>query len=411
MKKIFILFIAVLASLTLLFCLSSCSSSESVTLNVYNWGEYISDGSDDSIDVIAEFEKWYEKEYGVKMNVNYTTYASNEDLYTKIVNGVNGYDIIFPSDYMIARLANEGLLEDIDFDNIPNYKHIGDEFKGLYYDPDEKYTVPYTYGITGVIYNKKHVSEEDVSAESWDIMWNEKYAGKILQYNNSRDAFGTAMYKLGIDVNTTDHSQWDTVYKELVSQQGLIQAYVMDEIYNKMESGEAWVSSYYAGDYLTMLENNPDLGFYYPKRTNFFIDAMCIPKGSKNKLAAERFINFMLTEDIAVANAEYIYYASPNDLVCNSQEYKDYMGDGYDLLYNSNSFGEDFDFSSSYDKYCFKSLDNETLAYVTSLWEKLKIESPMDPTIYIVCGACIAVIVTFFIINIIKKKRREKSYD
>ena len=116
MKKIFILFIAVLASLTLLFCLSSCSSSESVTLNVYNWGEYISDGSDDSIDVIAEFEKWYEKEYGVKMNVNYTTYASNEDLYTKIVNGVNGYDIIFPSDYMIARLANEGLLEDIDWD-------------------------------------------------------------------------------------------------------------------------------------------------------------------------------------------------------------------------------------------------------------------------------------------------------
>jgi spermidine/putrescine-binding protein len=137
---------------------------------------------------------------------------------------------------------------------------------------------------------------------------------------------------------------------------------------------------------------------------------MCIPKGAKNKLAAERFIDFMLSEEIAVANAEYIYYASPNTLVLNSEEYKEYMGEeGYDLLYNS--FGEDFDFASSYDKYCYKSLDDETLAYVTSLWEKLKIESPMDPSIYIVCGVCIAVIATFFTVIGIRKKRREKSYD
>ncbi len=367
MKK---LFIAVITCCLTALLLAGCSSSDKVTLNIYNWGEYISDGSEGTYDTIKEFEKWYEEETGTKVKVNYDTFASNEDLYSKLSSGAVSYDIIVPSDYMIARMAEEGMLLPLNFDNIPNYEYIDDSFKGLYYDPENMYTVPYTYGIVGIIWNANEVDEAD--ATGWDILWNEKYAGKIVQYNNPRDAFGTAMFKLGIDVNTTDKADWDRCYEELAKERPLVYSYVMDEIYNMMESGEAAVGSYYAGDYFTMLDaqaENVDLRFFYPDPTNYYVDAMCIPSCAQNKEVAEAFINFMLSRDPAVANAEYTYYASPNKIVYTDEEYLEDLGEEtIEILYPGiESFAEE------YNKYAYRNLSPELLDYINTLWENVKI--------------------------------------
>ena len=339
-------------------------------LNVYNWGEYISDGSDDSLNTIKAFEQWYEETYGRKVKVNYTTFASNEDMYAKLSSGAVSFDVVIPSDYMIARMKDEGMLLPLDFDNIPNYANIDESFHGLYYDPDDIYTVPYTYGVVGVIYNAAVVDPAD--ADDWDLMWNDKYAGEILQFNNSRDAFATAQYKLGLDVNSTDRAEWDAALAELKRQSPLVKSYVMDEVYNMMESGEAAIAAYYAGDYFTMLDaqaDGVDLRFYYPERTNYFIDAMCIPSCAQNKELAEIFINYMLSPEPAIANAEYICYASPNSAVYTDEGYIDDMGeDAMDILYP-----EIDDFAALYNEYAYRTLDSAMLDYVNSLWETLKI--------------------------------------
>ncbi len=339
-------------------------------LNVYNWGEYISDGSDDSLNTIKAFEQWYEETYGRKVKVNYTTFASNEDMYAKLSSGAVSFDVVIPSDYMIARMKDEGMLLPLDFDNIPNYANIDDSFHGLYYDPDDMYTVPYTYGVVGVIYNAAVVDPAD--ADDWDLMWNDKYAGEILQFNNSRDAFATAQYKLGLDVNSTERAEWDAALAELKRQSPLVKSYVMDEVYNMMESGEAAIAAYYAGDYFTMLDaqaDGVDLQFYYPERTNYFIDAMCIPSCAQNKELAEIFINYMLSPEPAIANAEYICYASPNSAVYTDEGYIDDMGeDAMDILYP-----EIDDFAALYNEYAYRTLDSAMLDYVNSLWETLKI--------------------------------------
>ena len=365
MKKI----LAICISMVLiLICFAGCGNS--LTLNVYNWGEYISDGSEGTFDTIHEFEKWYEETYGQKITVNYSTFASNEDMYSKISSGAVSYDVIIPSDYMIARMASENLLLPLNFDNIPNYKYIDDSFKGLYYDTENQYTVPYAYGIVGVIYDANVVDEADTG--DWDLMWNEKYSGKILQFNNSRDAFGTAMYKLGLDVNSADKAVWDQAYDELLVQRPYVYSYVMDEIYNMMEAGEAAIGAYYAGDYFTMVDaqaENVDLQFYYPERTNLYVDAMCIPSCAKNKELAEIFINYMLSEEPAIANAEYTYYASPNSLVYNNASYIEDMGEeAMAVLYP-----EMESFSALYNQYAYQNLDAETLDYINTLWENVKI--------------------------------------
>ena len=348
---------------------AGCGSKNTLTLNVYNWGEYISDGSEGSFDTVREFENWYEETYGQKVTVNYSTFASNEDMYSKIASGAVSYDVIVPSDYMIARMAQEGLLLPLDFDNIPNYSQIDETFRGLYYDPENLYSVPYTYGIVGVIYDANVVDEADIGG--WELMWNEKYSGRILQFNNPRDAFGTAMYKLGIDVNTTDKAAWDQAYQELLTQRPLVYSYVMDEIYNMMESGEAAVGAYYAGDYFTMVDaqaENVDLQFYYPAGTNFYVDAMCIPSCAKNKELAEIFINYMLSEEPAIANAEYTYYASPNSAVYENEDYIAEMGDAMEVLYPDLG-----DFSAQYNRLAFRNMDADMLSYMTTLWENVKI--------------------------------------
>ena len=249
-----------LVSLLVLPCLSSCAEGEEgggvTTLYVYNWGEYISDGSEGTVDVNEMFEQWYYDTYGKRVVVNYSTYSSNESMYAKISSGAANYDVIVPSDYMIERLIDEKLLAPLNYDNIPNAQYIVPEFQNSDYDPDldhdgyNDYSVPYMYGMIGIIYNTEMVDEEDIG--SWELMWNEKYKGNILQFNNSRDAFGTAQYYLGNDVNSDDEAEWREALDLLKQQKPILQGYVMDEIYNKMENGSAAIAAYYAGDFLAM---------------------------------------------------------------------------------------------------------------------------------------------------------------
>ena len=279
-----------------------------ISINVYNWGEYISDGSDEgTIAVNSEFTKLT----GIK--VNYTNYATNEELYAKLKGGGASYDIIIPSDYMISRMIKENMIQKLDFDNIPNFKYITESFVDPAYDPENEYSVPYTWGTVGIIYDTTMI---DIPAEEidWDILWNEKYSGKILMFDNSRDAFGIAEYLLGYSANTTDEAELQACADKLAEQKPVVQQYVMDQIFDAMENEEAWIAPYYAGDYLTMVEENPDLAFYRPTTQgyNMFIDAMCIPTCCQEKEAAEAFINFLCSPEISSANMEFLGYSVPS---------------------------------------------------------------------------------------------------
>lgn len=392
--------------------MASCSDLTDIvggdvtTLYVYNWGEYISDGSEDSLDSNAAFEEWYYEEFGEKVKVNYSTFSSNEDMYAKITSGSVSYDVIVPSDYMIERMISEKWLLPLDYNNIPNIENLSEDFFGegskySYYDEGNVYSVPYMYGMVGVIYNTAMVDEDDENIGSWELMWDEKYAGNILQFNNSRDAFGSAQYLLGIDVNTDSKAEWRAALEKLKEQKKVVQGYVMDEIYNKMESGSAAIASYYAGDFMTMYENNEDLEFFYPKEgTNLYIDAMCIPKCAKNKLIAERYIDFMLTEEPAVANAEYTYYGSPNKVVLENEEYIEYMNSikegGYDLMYATEGV-----IATPY-----KNLSDEKLILINLLWEELKADIDISTGIYAVCAVIVALSAVLGVMYAVRKKKR-----
>lgn len=301
-KRSLSLLCAVLLLLSLVGCSDGGNTAEGKqSINVYNWGEYIDQS------VLDDFEA------KTGIHVNYTTYASNEEMYSKIVSGAASYDVIIPSEYMISKMINEDLLAELNFDNIPNYKYIGDEYRGLSYDPDEKYSVPYTWGTVVIVYNTKYVDEEDVKDESIELLWNEKYAGNILMFDNPRDAFALAHIKLGHSMNTTNPEDWYEAAEELKKQKPLVQAYVMDQIFDKMLNEEAYIAAYYAGDAMTMMDENEHLAAYVPKEgANMFFDSMCVLKNSKNKEAAESFINFMCETDIAVRNAEAVWYAIPH---------------------------------------------------------------------------------------------------
>lgn len=290
------------------------------------------------------------------------------------------------------------MLQPLDFTNIPNYSYILDEYKDLFFDKENKYSVPYTVGMTGLIYNTKIVEEE---LTSWNDMWNEKYAGKILMFDNPRDAFAIPQFILGQNVNSNDKKEWEDAAELLKTQKPLISSYVMDEIFNKMEGGDYAMAPYYAGDYLSMVEVNPDLAFVYPKEgTNFFVDSMCIPKGAKNKEAAELYINFMLETDIAVANANVICYASPNKTVLTSD---DYELKGNEILYPPNI--------NDYKTQMFTKLDAETQALMTNLWSELKIEGSNNYGVYIGLALAVIIVITLIIYSVIKKKRRAAEYQ
>ncbi len=333
---------------------------------------------------------------GIK--VNYTNYASNEDLYAKLKSGGAIYDIIIPSDYMIGRLISENMLEKLDYSNIPNYSNIIEKYKNLYFDPTNEYSVPYNVGLVGLVYNTKLV---EGTPDSWNILWDEKYSNKILMFNNPRDAFSIAQFLLGIDVNTQDNADWDAAAKKLEEQKPLVQSYVMDEVFNKMESGEAALAPYYAGDLMSMKLNNPDLAVVFPKEgTNIFVDSICIPRGTQNKKAAEMYINFLLEPDVALANAEYLHYATPNKTVLENPDYslageKDiYPPD--DVLANTEYF---------------HNLPKETLEYMTKKWDDLKIGGSNNLPLYIGLGAVVIAVIAIFIVRASNKKKQSAYMD
>ena len=350
-------------------------------VNVCSWGEYIDE------DLIYKFED----ETGIK--VNYQTAESNEALYSLLKTGAGDYDVIVPSDYMIARLIDEGMLAELNYDNIPNYEKIGEQYKSLSFDPENKYTVPYTWGTVGIIYNTKYVDKADVTG--WELLWNEKYAGKILMFDNSRDAFGIAEYLLGYDVNTTDEAELQACSAKLAEQKPVVQQYVMDQIFDKMESGEAWLAPYYSGDAGTLVENNENIKFIVPEEgTNYFVDAMCIPATAEHKKEAELYINFMCDPEISGANMDFVGYATPETAA------KDYLDP--DAVANP-IYYPDQDVLDRTE--VFVNLPSETSNLLDTLWAEVKMGGPGQSAVLI---AIILVFLAVYIAIIIWKKQKRK---
>ena len=361
---------------------------QGTVLNVYNWGEYI---DDEELDVITEFERL------TGCDVNYTTFESNENMYSKLSGGGVSYDIIIPSDYMVERLVSEDMLLPLDYNNIPNFdKYFDNEKYGhLIENGIKDYGVIYNVGTTILIYNKNLVKE---APTSWNVLWDEQYKGKVLMFNNPRDSFAIAQFVLGQSINTTEKEDWDAAAALLMEQRQKVKPeYVMDEVFIKMESGEYAFATYYAGDYELMVENNPDLGFAFPQEgVNTFYDAMCIPSASQNKKGAEAFINFMLEPEIALANAEYIYYATPNKAVLENEDYS--LIDS-EAVYPETVVGQ-----------AFHNLPTDTMQYMNNLWMKVKGENNTQG-LYAGFFSVIILVVIIIIANIIKKAKMKKYYN
>ncbi|MGN0452260.1 MAG: PotD/PotF family extracellular solute-binding protein [Ruminococcus sp.] len=303
MKKVLSLSLAVIIALSCCVMFSACQSYDG-EINVYNWGENISNGEDGTMDVIYEFEKQF------NIKVNYTNYETNEELYNILSSSNSSYDVIIPSDYMIEKLISEGLLRKINFDNIPNYKNIGEDYKNLSFDPENEYSVPYTWGVVALCYNKSILGSE---VKGFADLWNKDNSGSIVMINNSRDAMAIAMQMCGADPTNPTKEDIDKAYNKLLEQKPLVKKYVMDQVFTEMEGAQAGLAPYYAGDIYNMLLNNEDLAYCLPEEgSNFFVDSMCIPTCSQNPELAEKFINFMLEAEVGAANAEYIGYATPN---------------------------------------------------------------------------------------------------
>lgn len=343
MKKSLYSTLALCAALSTV--LSGCGSSggENGEVIVYNWGEYI---DPETLDL-------FEEETGIK--VIYDEFETNESMYPKVLAGATAYDVICPSDYMIQKMIDNDLLAEIDFDNIPNVKNIGQQYfdQSREFDPENKYSVPYCFGTVGILYNKTMVDEP---VDSWSVLWNEKYADNILMQDSVRDAFMVALKLNGFSMNTLDETELETAKNALIEQKPLIQAYVIDQVRDKMIGGEAAIGVIYSGEAIYTQRENPDLEYVIPKEgTNVWIDSWVIPKNAPNRENAEAFINFMCREDIALMNFEYITYSTPNtaaqaliedediknseiafpdlDQYENLETFK-YLGDEGDELYN-----------------------------------------------------------------------------
>lgn len=313
MKKILALTLA--CAMTMGLLLSGCAMDEpsasgsgsggnnsggSREVVVCGWGENIDE----------ELFALFEEKTGIK--VIYQEAESNEIMYAMVAMGGSGYDVVVPSDYMVAQMIEEGMLAELDFGNIPNYDLIADRFKNLTYDPDNKYAVPYTWGTLGLIYNPTLIEDE---IASWGALFDEKYAGMTAMIGNPRDAIGAALMYLGYSVNTDNAAEIQEAYQLIADAKaaGVYQGFFMDEIYDKMEVGETALCTYYAGDFLSMYDNNSDLKYVIPQEgSNWFVDAMCVLKDAKNKTEAEEWINFICSTEASLRNMDYIWYASPN---------------------------------------------------------------------------------------------------
>ncbi|MBM7583339.1 spermidine/putrescine transport system substrate-binding protein [Caldicoprobacter guelmensis] len=298
MKKAFKIFGLLFSIIMVVGILAGCGSASKAQLKVYNWGDYIDET------VIDEFEKKY------NIDVIYDTFATNEEMYVKIKGGGADYDVAIPSDYMIERMIKEGMLEKIDFSNVPNYKYIDERFKNLPYDPNNEYSVPYMWGTVGILYNKKMVKEP---VDSWKILWDEKYKKQIFMLDSSRDSIGVALKMLGYSLNTRNMDELEQAKEALIRQKPLVLSYVSDEVKNAMISGQAALAVVWSGDAVYTKRENPDLEYAIPKEgSNLWVDAMVILKGTKNKKVAEQFINFMCEPEIAYRNTTYIGYSTPH---------------------------------------------------------------------------------------------------
>ena len=312
MKKL-IPFIVVLVA----FLMTACND-DGEKLYVYNWGDYM------DMDVVKEFEE----DYNVK--VIYQEFATNEDLYVKIKNSTEPMDVIFPSEYMLERMSNEGLLNELDFSKLDNFKYVDKDLTGMSYDKENKYSVPFFWGTVGIIYNSEKYPE---GLQKWADLWNEKYKKDMVLYYSQRDILMVALKKLGYSMNTSDEAQLEDAKNELIDQKPLVYAYLGDEIKDILIAEDANVGVVYSGDAGIVIEENPKYKYVLPKEgTNLWFDVAAIPKNARNVNRAHDFINFLLRPEIAARNAEYLQYATveseakkylPESLVNNEALYPD----------------------------------------------------------------------------------------
>lgn len=400
MRRLFVLLLCVL-----LLCALAvpCFAEQTVTITVYNWGEYISDGTDDCIDVIEAFESAYPY-----IKVNYQTFDSNESLYALMQNGGTSIDVIIPSDYMIGKMIEEDLLLPLDFDNIPNYSYISDDLKNPAYDPENLYSVPYTWGVVGIIYNAAEVTPTQEQMKDWSLLWDPQYTGKILMFDNPRDAFAIAEYQLAYenpdfaeeyDINNPSDQGLLACTERLQEQKPVLQNYVMDQIYDKMEQNEALIAPYYLGDWVQMAYENEDLCFYLPSEAmhNKFCDAMCIPTTSSHKTEAELFINFLSDPEISCANMEYVGYASP---VKGLDTYiEEDLADVYDRTTNIKT--------SLSNGWQFLNLPVETNRKLDADWLEVKTNGDDSRFFLILTVVAIVFLIVFTVILEVRKKRKK----
>ncbi len=386
MKKLTCLLLTVLLLLPCVCFPVSAEEVKTVTLNVYNWGEYIDPAVNDL----------FTEETGIR--VNYKNFTDNESMYAVLSSGAATYDIVVPSDYMVGKLINEGMLAKLNFDNIPNFKYINKDFTNLSYDPKNEYSVPYTWGTVGIFYNTKYVDEADL-AQGWDLLWDEKYSGRIFMFDNQRDAFGIALNKCGFSMNTTDPKHWDIAYAALEEQKPLLHQYVMDQVFDKMINEEGWIAPYYSGDGIIMMdeeEGNPAIDFFVPESgTNRFVDALCVPANSPHKTEAEMYINFLCRTDIALMNAEYIGYSTPH---VEAQELLD------------PSIGQNPNFYPPEEVLArteiYLTLPAETSAYMDKLWMRLKLADSRWGIFTAIVGALAVGFLVLYVVRFFKKRRK-----
>lgn len=363
-------------------------NEEQITINVYNWGELISDGTDGLLDVNKEFTK----RTGIK--VNYTTFHSNEALFAKLQSGGTKYDVIIPSDYMVSKLIEKNMIRKLDFKEIPNFSFVDDEFKNPIYDDSNEYSVPYVWGTISLVYNKKFIKEKEEDM-SWSLLFDPKYKGNILMFDNPRDAFLIAQLKLGLDVNSKSITDWNLALNELKRQKPLVQGYVMDQIFDKMGNEEAILAPYYTGDAINLMKKNPNIGVVIPKEgTNKFVDAMCIPVDSEHPNEAEKYINFMCEPEIAKANILHIGYSSPLKVVKDSLnltlEYEKLNYPGKDVLDKSQTF---------------KNLPDEISKNLEELWTFVKIGKVGNSfTLFIILFLFLSFYLILLILKVLKAK-------
>ncbi len=387
------------AGLCAAFCLSlapartafaeeTAAPSRGVTINVYNWGEYIANGTDDSLDINEEFTR------RTGIQVNYTTFDSNEALYSKLAGGGADYDVIIPSDYMVSKLIDENMLAELDFSNIPNFQYIDERFRDPDYDPGSRYSVPYTWGVVGLFYNTDYIEEE---ITSWTALWDDRYAGKILMFDNPRDSFAIAQFLLGQSLNTTEESDWAEAAALLKQQKPLVQAYVMDRIFDKMESSEAWIAPYYSGDAAILVDNNDSIRFVVPEEgTNYFVDAMCIPSTSSHRAEAEEYINFLCDPEIAGANMNYVGYSTPESAA------KAYIDE--EMVTSPLYYPDDKTLARTQ---VFVNLPENTSKLVDRLWAEAKMGGPGESAVLIAIILGFLGVYIAIIISKRQKRRRE----